>query len=194
MALLNTLKQFNWVDVFFVIVCIRICYVALKSGFPAELFRFLGTISAIYLSLHYYVDFSDYILNNIGSKNLPPQYLGFCSFIALAFLGYLIFALLGRFFSRLIRMEAVAGLNKWGSLILGVIRSFLFVSLVTFTFVITPTSYFKNSVTNSYSGKRLFEIAPATYTWMWDSIMSKFRAKEKFNSAILKVRESLTKK
>lgn len=194
MSLFDTFRQFNWIDIFFVILFIRICYVAIKTGFPAELFRLLGTISAIYLSLHYYVDFSDYIISSIGSKNLPPQYLGFSSFIVLAVLGYLIFALIGKLFSRYIQMEAVPNLNKWGSFILAVFRSFLFVSLVIFILAIAPASYFKNSVSNSYSGKRLFKIAPAAYTWIWDSIMSKFRTQEKFNSAVLKVQESLTKK
>jgi hypothetical protein len=91
-------------------------------------------------------------------------------------------------------MEAVPNLNKWGSLILGIIRSFLLVSLLIFIFVIAPGSYFRNSVNNSYSGKRLFKIAPATYTWVWNSIMSKFQTQEKFNETILQIQTSLTEK
>ena len=194
MALLDILKQFNWVDIFFVILLIRICYVALKNGFSVELFKLLGTISAVYLSLHYYIIFPDYIVGRIGAKNIPLEYLTFFSFIALAILGYLIFMLLSKVFSRFIQMEAVPNLNKWGSLILSIIRSFLLVSLIIFIFVIAPTGYFRNSVNNSYSGKRLFTIAPTTYTWLWNSIMSKFRTQEKFNDAILKVQASPTEK
>jgi uncharacterized protein YpmS len=91
-------------------------------------------------------------------------------------------------------MEAVSNLNKWGSLILSVIRSFLLISLLIFIFVIAPTDYFRNSVNNSYSGKHLFTIAPTTYTWLWNSVMSKFRTQEKFNDAILKVQASPTEK
>jgi len=194
MALLNVLKQFNWVDILFVILLIRICYVAIKNGFPVELFKFLGTVSAVYLSLHYYIIFPDYIVGRIGAKNIPLEYLTFFSFVGLAILGYLIFILLSKVFSRFIQLEAVPNLNKWGSFILGIIRSFLLVSLIIFIFVIAPTAYFINSVNNSYSGKRLFKIAPTTYTWLWDSIMSKFRTQEKFNDAILKVQTSLTGK
>jgi len=194
MALLNVLKQFNWVDIFFVIILIRTCYVAVKNGFPAELFRLLGIILAIYLSLHYYINFSDYIIGYAGAKNLPPEYLTFISFVVLVILGYLIFTLLGKVFSRFIKMEAIPNLNRWGSLILGIARSFLLVSLLIFIFVIAPTGYFRNSVNNSYSGKRLFKIAPAAYTWLWNSIMSKFRTQEKFNDAILKVQASPTEK
>jgi len=194
MVLLNILKQCNWVDVFFVIILIRICYVAIKNGFSVELFKLLGTISAVYLALHYYIIFPDYIVGRIGAKNIPLEYLTFFSFVSLATLGYLIFMLLRKVFSRFIQLEAVPKLNKWGSLILSIFRSFLLVSLIIFIFIIAPTAYFRSSVSNSYSGKRLFQIAPATYTWLWNSIMSKFRAQEKFNDAILKVQVSPTEK
>jgi len=194
MSLLNILKQFNWVDVFFVILLIRICYVAIKNGFSVELFKLLGTLSAVYLSLHYYIIFSDDIVSRISEKFKPLEDLTFFSFIALAVLGYLIFMLLGKVFSRFIQMEAVPNLNKWGSLILSIMRGFLLVSLIIFVFVIAPWGYFRNSVNDSYSGKRLFKIAPMTYTWLWDSIMSKFRTQERFNETILEVQTSLTEK
>lgn len=194
MALLNILRQFKWVDIFFIILLLRICYVALKNGFPVELFKLLGTTSAVYLALHYYIVFPDYIINSAGVKNIPLEYLTFFSFILLAILGYLTFVLLSRVFLRFIHIEAVSNLNKWGGLILGAIRSFLLISLIIFIFVIAPMGYFRSSVTNSYSGRRLLKIAPAAYAWMWNSIMSKFRTQEKFNDAILKIQIGLTKK
>jgi uncharacterized membrane protein required for colicin V production len=194
MELLETLKRFNWVDILFVIILLRTCYVAVKNGFPSEFFRLLGMLLAIYLSFHYYINFSDYINSFFIKKNLPPEHLTFITFAVLVVVGYLIFALLGRIVSRFIHLEAVPALNRWGSLILAIARSFLTVSLVIFIFVIAPGSYLKNSVANSYSGKRLFKIAPATYAWLWDSVMSKFRAEEKFNGSVLKVQPNLTKK
>ena len=194
MALLNILEEFNWVDLFFVILLIRICYVASKYGFSVELFKFLGTLSGVYLSLHYYLIFSDYLVKRIGLKNVSIEYLTFSSFVALAILGYLIFVLLRKVFSRFIHMEAVSGLEKWGSLILGIARSFLLISLIIFIFLIAPGGYFRNSVNNSCSSRRLFKIAPATYTCLWNNIMSKFRTQEKFNEAILKVEVGPSKK
>ncbi len=176
MALLNILRQFNWVDIFCVIVLIRICCVAIKHGFPEELFKLLGTLSAVYLALHYYITFPYYIVKRIGVKNIPQDYLTFFSFFLLAALGYLIFVLLRKLVCHFIRMEAVSGLNKWGGLVLGIVRSFLFMSLMIFVFAIAPADYFRHSVNDSYSGKSLFKIAPSAYTWLWNSVMSKFMA------------------
>ena len=186
-SLLDILKQFNWVDIFFVVLLIRICYVSVKNGFPAELFKLLGTLLAVYLSLHYYIDLSGYITSYTNAKNLSLEYLTVISFAALAILGYFVFALLGKIFSRFLKMEAAPKLNKWGGLILGMARSFLLMSLIIFIFLVSSNQYLMHSVNNSYSGKRLFKIAPAAYTWLWDSVMSKFRAQEKFNSAVLEV-------
>ncbi len=185
-SLLDILKQFNWVDIFFAILLIRICYVAVKNGFPVELFKFLGTLLAAYLSLHYYTNLSDYITSYNATKALSIEYVSVISFIALVILGYIILALLGRLFSRFLKMEAAPKLNKWGGFILGIARSFLLMSLVIFVFLISSSQYLMHSVDNSYSGKYLFKIAPTAYTWLWDNVMSKFRPQEKFNSVVLK--------
>lgn len=193
MGLLNILRQFNWVDIFFVIILLRTCYVAAKHGFIVELFRLLGTILAIYLSLHYYINFSDYIIEQTPAKNLPVEYPAFFSFVVLAVIGYLFFVFLGKAFSRFFHTEAASTLNRWGSLILGIARSFLFASLIMFIFVVAPVGYFRKSVDSSYSGKYLLKVAPEAYRWLWDSVMSKFRVQEKFNESAIKIQADLAK-
>lgn len=190
--LLNIIKQFNWLDIIVVIILFRICYIAVKSGLPVELFKILGTLLAIYLSLHYYTMLSDFFRNRIAVKSLPLEFLDFLSFTVLAILGYLIFVSLRVLFYRLIKMEAAPQLNKWGGLILGVGRGILLGGLIIFMLIISSVGYLKNSVKDSYSGKRLFKVAPATYSALWDNLMSKFATKEKFNSTILEVQKYIS--
>ncbi len=192
---LSIVKQFNWVDILVVILLFRIGYIAIKNGLPAELFKLLGIISAIYLSLHYYTALSDWIRAHIAAeKKMPLEFLDFLVFLVLAILGYLIFVLLRSIFYRFIKMEAVPRLNKWGGLALGVARGFLLVGLVIFMLVISSISYLKNSVKNSYSGRQLFNVATSTYSWLWNAIASKFMPGEKFNRTILEVQENLAQK
>lgn len=193
--LLNILKQINWVDIFILVLIIRVCYVAAKNGFPIELFKLGGTILAIYLSCHYFALISVYLSSRIGSGNLLPlEFLEFIIFVLLAITGYGIFLLLRSIFNRFIKMEAVSGLNKWGSLLLGVIRGLLLASLIMFMMFISSIGYFKNSVRMSYSGKRLALLAPRTYAWFWSGIVSKFAANEKFNDNIAVVNEEFLSK
>ena len=103
------------------------------------------------------------------------------------------FSILRRIFFKLVKMEAVSALNKWGGLVLGITRGFLFASLVIFIFIISGIGYLKKSVAASYSGKAIFKIAPATYVRVFNGLVSKFAAGEKFNQATLDVEKGINK-
>ena len=189
--LVDMIKQFNWVDILNIIILFRIGYVAFKNGLTSDFFKFLGTIAAIYLSMHYYTLFSDWIGKQIpvAGDKLPLEFLDFLSFLSIAIIGYLIFVLVRIAFSRFIQMKAVPKLNKWGGLLLGIGRGFLLAGLLTFMLVISSISYLKESVASSYSGKYLLKIAPATYSSLWNVFFSKIMTNEKFNETILEIQK-----
>lgn len=188
---LTTLKQFNWIDILAIILLIRIGCVALKNGFFVELLKLLGSILAVYLSLHYYTIFSNNIGSRIGIEKKPTELITVSAFILLAILGYLVFMLLRALFSRFIQMEAVPTLHKWGGFILGIFRGIILLSLLIFVFVISPFNYLTHSVQNAYFGKFFFKIAPVAYSRLWNGITSKFMAQEKFNPAVLEAQKHL---
>lgn len=193
--LLNILKQINWVDIGVLLLFVRICITALKSGFPIELFKFIGTLCAIYLASHYYIVISDRIADWLAlGKRLPLEFLDFIVFSLVAIGGYAIFVLLRSVFGKLLKMETISTLNKWGSLILGVARALLLSSLIIFAMFISSIEYFRHSASASYSGKHLFRICPDTYSWIWNSLASKFAPGEKFNDTITTVSEEFLKK
>ncbi len=183
----DTIRQFNWFDILIVILLIRICYVSVKNGFPIELFKFLGTIFAIYMALHYYTILSDVIQERYSIEKMPLEFLDFVIFLALAVITYMFFVIVRSVFYRLIRMEAAKSLDKWGGLLLGVFRGFLVAGLIAFMLAISSVDYFKRSIKNSYSAGKLFNIAPDTYTWLWNNVASKFMTGEKLNKTILEV-------
>lgn len=191
---LDMIRQFNWLDIFVVILLFRTGYIAIKNGLPKEVFKFLGTVASIYLSLHYYGILSDFIRNSFFTKKVSLEFLDFLSFVVLAILGHLVFVLLRSVFYRFIKMEAVPNLTRSGGLVLGILRGFLLIGLIIFMLAISSIGYLKNSVNHSYFGKRFFKIAPNTYSWIWNSITSKFMVNEKFNDYIWEIQEDSTKK
>jgi uncharacterized membrane protein required for colicin V production len=156
-----------------------------------EIFKFLGAVVAIYCSLHYYTTLSDFIKLRLGAKDVPLEFLDFVSAVFLASLGFLIFLGIRIGFDRFIKMETTPNISKVGGLVLGIGRSFLLTSLITFLLVISSVGYLSKSALNSFLGRRLLNIAPNTYTWMWDSMSSKFMTNEKFNEMIPKVLKDL---
>ncbi|MFA5005292.1 MAG: CvpA family protein [Candidatus Omnitrophota bacterium] len=188
--LLDILRQFKWLDIVFVILFIRICFVALRNGFSSELFKLLGTLSAIFLSLHYYTYLSDMIQNRTKVNGMPLEFLDFFIFLVLVFLGYFIFVALRIFLSRFIQLEAVPLFNKWGGLALGLLRAFFLVGLVSFGLAVSSTTYLSESVKSSYLGKRSFSIVPNTYKWLWGNVGSKIMSNEKLNTDISEVEKN----
>ncbi len=192
--LFEYLRKINWVDIFVVILFIRVCFIATKYGFAVELFKLSGVLASLFVSLHYYTAISDSVRSRVQTQKVPLEFLDFLSFIILAILAYLLFVLIRSVLYRYIKLEAVPYLNKWGALILGILRSFLTLGLIMYMFVISSTSYLKSSVSDSFTGKRLFKIAPDTYTAIWNIFASKFLPAEKFNNTVLDVQGDFLKK
>ena len=191
---LDIFKQFNWIDILVAIILFRIAYVALTSGFPAELFKLLGTTTAIYLSLHYYTVWANGFKQVAVLKLLSFDFLATVSFFLLASFGYALFAFLRGFFERFLKLEAVPTLNKWGGFVLGLARSFLAASLILCFFAVSGITYFSKSLNDSYARKYLFNVAPIAYAELWANITSKFMSREKFNDAIYGIKNKDPKK
>ncbi len=181
---MDAIKEFNWVDVLIIALLFRVLYVAVKKGFVVELFKLLGTLVALYLSLHYYIQLSDLLVNSPGVQNMPVEFVNFISFSFLAAIGYVLFMLLRQTVCHLLKVEALTQLDRWGGLLLGVGRGFLLVVLISYLLLISSIGYLGRSVYKSYFGSRFLKAAPAVYSFIWNGIMSKFMGSEKLNQAV----------
>ncbi|MEW6075995.1 MAG: CvpA family protein [Candidatus Omnitrophota bacterium] len=189
--ILEAFARINWVDIVIVIIFARTCYIALKNGLPHELFRFLGTVCAIYFSLHYYTPVSDFFRDRFDLKVVPLDFLDFIFFVFIVVITDLFFFASRSVFARFIKMEAVPRVNKIGGVTLGAFRSILLSGLIVFMLVISSISYLRSSALNSLSGSSFLKVAPSTYSWLWRHVMSKFMAGERFNETIQEVQDSI---
>ncbi len=180
-------RRINWIDILVFIVFLRLIFISLKQGLAMEFFKLLGVFSGLYLALHYYFSLAVYFNGRSGNKNSPGQFLEFSSYIILLAFGYLIFWLLRVLVFRFMTAQINPILSKWGGFFLGFLRAVLLSGLILFAILIPKSTYFRESVRYSLSGKYFAQVAPATYTWIWESIVSKFNSGEKFNNAIIDV-------
>lgn len=180
-------SKFNFLDVLILIILFRICYIAVKTGLPIEFFKLLGVLSATFLSLHYYTKLSDVIQRRFFYKDVPLEFLDFLIFLILAAIGYLIFVLLRSMFYRFMQMEATPKINKIGGFILGLVRGFFTIGLFAYILTISSIGYLNRSVERSYLGSKAFSIAPNTYNWLWNNLVSKFSPDEKANTTVTEV-------
>jgi uncharacterized membrane protein required for colicin V production len=177
-------RQLNWIDILVFIIFLRFIFISLKQGLGVESFKLLGTVCGLYLSLHYYLSLATYLNGRSGGKNPLGSLLELLAYALLFVVGYLFFWALRFFTFRFISAQINPEVSRWGGLLLGLIRSLLLSSLVLFSFMIPKESYFRDSVRYSFSGNYVSQVAPATYTFIWESIVSKFNSGEKYNGAV----------
>ncbi|MFH0827014.1 MAG: CvpA family protein [Candidatus Omnitrophota bacterium] len=189
----DILKQLNWIDFLMIVLFLRIIFMALSTGFALELFKLLGTLASLYISLHYFTVFTDWMggRSTTAKGKFPLQFMDFISLIAIAIIGYLIFVALRLVFDRFIKMEIHPLVNKGVALMLGSFRGLFLTSLLAFILAVSSVGYLKDSVRSSFTGRRVFNLAVDTYSWTWDHIASRFSAGEKFNSTVLEVQKDL---
>jgi uncharacterized membrane protein required for colicin V production len=182
--ILELSRQFNWIDILVFVIFLRLSFISLRQGLGVEFFKFLGTFCGLYVSLHYYCSLSGYFNGQSTGKDNPGAFFGLLAFVLLFFFGYLFFWSIRSMIFRFMTAEINVQLSKWGGFAFGLLRSLLLSSLVLYALMIPKESYFKDSVRYSLIGNRVSKVAPATYTFIWESIVSKFNTGEKYNSSV----------
>jgi len=186
--LMEIIRQLNLVDLIFIILFVRILYIASVTGFIVEFFKLFGTVLALYLSAHYFTISTDLMRNRYGVGEKPPMipldFMDFVSFFILALFGYLIGFVLREAFTRAVKMEAVPALHRWGGMVLSVARSILLMGLITYVLSISTVPYLHDRASESYLGSRCWNLVPDTYSRIWYRFTSKFMRGEQFNKAV----------
>jgi uncharacterized membrane protein required for colicin V production len=188
--IIDFFKQVNWIDIFVVILLFRVCYVSTKSRILVELLKLSGTIFAIYLSLHYYPAVSDFLRD---LTNFPSASLYFLTFCILAIAGYMLFVSFRLLILRFAKKQELTGLDRWGSPVVGAFRAFLLAGLLIFMLGLWGLAYLKESINASFSGRGLFNVAPNTYSFLWNNVTFRISPGESFNKNIEEVERNLSR-
>lgn len=182
--ILDLSRQLNWVDILVFIVFLRLSFISVKQGLGVEFFKFLGTFCGLYLSLHYYFSLAKYLNGFSASKDFPGVMIELLAYGILFLFGYLFVWSLRYVTFRFMAAEIDQQLSKWGGLAFGLLRAFFLSSLMLFALMLTKGEYFKDSIRYSFSGNSVSKVAPATYTFIWESIVSKLNFGDEYNSAV----------
>jgi membrane protein required for colicin V production len=147
--------QFNWVDLFVIIVLIRTTYIGLAKGFFGEIFKSLGVLAAVVLSLKYYQELALFFAK---SPVLEPAKAEILAFFLLTLFSLLVFKILRLIFTRLVKVEAVEGIERYGGLVLGFLRGLVLSGLIITFLYLLSIKYLKESIETSLSAHTLLNI------------------------------------
>lgn len=179
----NFASRLNWVDVVVLVIFLRIILIALNKGLMIEIFKMIGIICTIFVSLHYYINLSDFISSR---SPLPSDFADFISFSCLS-----VFVLMSFKFFRdgilvLVKIHPLEALDRWGSVLLGMVRGVFVASLILIAIFISTIDYLQESVETSYSHRFFLGVAPRVYASIFEGMISRLSPGEELNSEIFK--------
>jgi len=162
----------NVIDFLFLILGLRIVYIAVSRGFIRESFKITGLLLGSFFAFQYYSFFSNNI--NLQIPFLNREYLYFLSFLTI-FLGIgMAFSLLRLMITVLFKKkETSSSRSKWGLVLMGGFRAVFLSSIIIFLLSLSPLNptYYQKSISCS-----IFKnVAAKIY-------LASFRIYKKFNS------------
>lgn len=164
------------------------CFIGLRTGIGIELFKLFALWLATILTFQLYsTPLADMLNEKLPA--LPIDAADAFVFVTLLTIVILVVRMIRESFFLLIKIDAQNTLNKWGGLILGLVRGFWIASLVLIIMSISTIRYLEISAKSSLFGYRFINIAPQIYSTSHKIIISKFFPDAKINDQILSVVE-----
>jgi uncharacterized membrane protein required for colicin V production len=178
-------QSINWVDVSLALVLVWVIFNSVKTGFVAEFFRFLGIISALFVSLHYY----SYLASLAAEKtSLSEPQWQFIIFVALWAAMVLVFKFLKDGILLLFKVETThKGFDKYAAGLLGAGRAIFVCSLVIFALLLMRHPVAQRQVTTAWGYKAAAKAAPNTYKFLYQNLIGKLSEGEHFNADVFTV-------
>jgi len=146
------------IDIFFLILCLRIIYIAVSRGIVSEGFKLIGTLLGGLCAFRWY-KFLDTYTGRVPFLN--RQYLDFISFLAIFLSIHAIISLIRFIITSLFKRKEIPVKERWISLFVGMVRA-VFLSSV-FVFMMHLSSPNPQYLTQSKSTRIFKNIAPKIY-------------------------------
>jgi uncharacterized membrane protein required for colicin V production len=147
------------IDIFFLILCLGITYIAVSRGIVSEIFRIAGLLAGLFFAFQYFSFLGDSVKNKIGLFN--KEYLYLFSFL-LIFLGIgAVFGLARLIVTFLFKRETLSLRERWLCFFLGVCRAVFLSSVIIFVLQLSPVK--PRYLTNTISYNIFMPIAPKAY-------------------------------
>ncbi|NTV29415.1 MAG: CvpA family protein [Candidatus Omnitrophica bacterium] len=171
-----------------VAILIRIVYIGIQGGFVLEMFKFLGALLTVFVTLHYYAHFAQFLMHITKMPWLNVAEV--ISFLSIWLIMFLVCKLIRDGMFMLFTIDAQSFVNKWGGALLGIGRFFIVGSMTMFFFLISGTQYLEAKTAESFSCKYVIFVAPKFYSAVCEGFVAKIFSGEKVSAA---VREQLKK-
>jgi len=177
------LSKLNWVDIFAVILLVRIGYISSYIGVGKQILPLLLLETILLITLYNYANIAAFFAK---SYSFTPSTCRFFTFLlmTLAFFAiyHVIMRLTGMFFSS--NGDGAVGIEKIGGLVLGVLRSSVLIGIVLINLLLFPFKFVEDSVKNSSTGFFFISANIRAYTHIANLIIKDEKKKISYDKTI----------
>ena len=183
--LTHLIKSINWIDAALILLFIRMIFVGVKNGFISELFKSIGVVTAVFVSLHYYSFLAEWVA--LKTK-ISWDFWDLVIFAGLWFTVLFLFKFVREGILLLFKVETThQGFDKYAAGIVAVGRGILVCSLTIFLILLTHNGPVSRMTLRSYSYKITGRAAVGTYSFLYNNFVDKLFVGEHYNAAAAKV-------
>ncbi len=157
------LSSINWVDIFILILLLRIGYVSSNIGVGKQLIPFLVTFFAFIISLRVYDDAARFLYDRFS---FPVEFSRFFVYLVILVIYFVICRVMWNILSIFSRSDgaSVSGVEKAGGAFIGIARALGIICMAVILFALTPVKFVESSVAGSFSGTFVLETASKIYS------------------------------
>ena len=145
------LSRVNWVDIFALILLIKISYASSRIGVGKQILPLILLVLTLTIPLYNYRIIAGFF---IKMYSFNPALCYFLIYIVITFICFAIYVFISRImgFSLSLGETAMAGIEKIGGTFLGLLRSVLIIGIIMIGLLLAPIKPIETSVKRSYSG------------------------------------------
>ena len=145
-------NRVNWVDLFALILLLRICYVSSYIGVGKQILPLFLLAVMLPITMYNYREIAAFFVNRYS---ITPSYCYFLSFaitVMVLSAGYRMIIRLSGVLFPVMQGEAI-GIEKLGGVLLGTARSLVIIGMLMIGLLLMPLNFIEDSVKNSYSAQ-----------------------------------------
>ena len=145
------IERVNWVDLFALILLIRISYVSSFIGVGKQILPLVLLVLTLLLSLYNYNGIAGFFVDKFS---LSSSICNFFAFLFIVFILFMLYRLAMRLTGVVAPEEEVptGNIEKLGGTVLGLLRSVFIIGLVFIGLLLAPIKFTEKSVRNSFLG------------------------------------------
>jgi len=179
--LTHFIKSINWIDVALVFLFLRVIFIGVKNGLITELFKFLGVVIAVFVSLHYYAILAAKLAK---VTTVSSGFWEIVMFAGLWFAVTVIFKYIREGILILFKIETNhEGFDKYAAGVLACGRGILVCSLTIFLILLAANAPVKRMTLHSYGYRIAGRVAVGTYSFLFNNLVDKLWTGQHYNAA-----------